>query len=107
MSTITSEQRAREYAEIDRGLSEHRKDVWSPNKRAEMLSQLADNQICSQIDAVLIARQERKLREVLLTVIDDGDNGTPWGLDHPFESIADEQRVRFCDRVQERLRDLA
>lgn len=44
-----------------------------------------------------------KLRAVLLTVIDDGCDCDPkkhqWQLNHVDESFADEQRLRFRDRV--------
>ena len=59
---------------------------------------LNDEQVCADISAVL--RGRNRLREILLEVIDDGDEGMPWGLDHPFSDVANEQRLRFCDAVE-------
>lgn len=56
------------------------------------------------------------LRAIILTVIDDGDPKRKdghgrfcnrWQLDDPNEEIANEQRLRFCDAIQQAIIDRA
>ena len=49
------------------------------------------------------------LRAVILGVIDDGDpllTGLPWQIDRPMPDIANDARLRFCDEIERRLRQL-
>lgn len=63
-----------------------------------------DERICADVALVFAHRAEIKLREVLLEVIDEGQSGIPWAIDHPFEGVANDARLDFCDAVIERLR---
>lgn len=57
------------------------------------------------IDAVLLARRQTQLRQIILDVLDEGDDSIPWGagFNHPFGAIADDARLRFCDAVEKRM----
>lgn len=57
--------------------------------------------ICNDIDAVLLARQD--LKRAILEIIEVGDEGMQWGLYHPFSAVAQDSRERFCEAVIQRL----
>lgn len=47
------------------------------------------------------------LRAILLGIFDDGDwDGSPWATDDPHTNNANEQRLRFADEFERRLRQL-
>lgn len=59
-----------------------------------------------------ITISKQRLREIILDVIDEGDEGSPWRLfadDSPITSIgisearANAQRLDFCDAIQSKL----
>lgn len=63
----------------------------------------AGEEICADISAVLLARQE--LKQAILQTIEAGDPETeePWGCFHPFSSVALDAKERFADAVIQRL----
>lgn len=60
-------------------------------------------QICRDISAVLLARQE--LKQAILEVLAEGDQGIPWyrAFGHPFGAVRDEAKERFADAVIQRV----
>lgn len=70
-------------------------------------NEAADLEILEDINAVPEHHGEVNIKYAVLTVIDDGDptlNGGAYALWHPFESIADDARLRFCDAVISQLK---